>query len=119
MARTKKIPEPIQIPEPLRFETEIFTHRSRACSYVNNLSGDKPTVANGDVSFQRWKYTVELIEEPKEVLAERLQQLWDHAQNYHHWKPLRLAAATIGYELQGSPGTKTSGKEAPCPQKNN
>jgi hypothetical protein len=63
------------------------------------------TCFNGEVNIHKYKVTVEPIEEPKEVLAERLQKLWDECDNYHHWTPLEEAAKEIGYELKGSSGS--------------
>jgi hypothetical protein len=40
------------------------------------------------------------------ILAERLQKLWDECDNHHHWTPLRNTAKQIGYELQGSAGSR-------------
>jgi|LakMenEpi03Aug12_release.lakeMendotaPanAssembly.Ray.scaffolds.fasta_scaffold00097_106 hypothetical protein len=63
------------------------------------------TCFNGEVNIHKYKVTVEPIEEPKEVLAERLQKLWDECDNHHHWNPLQEAAEEIGYELKGSFGS--------------
>ena len=43
--------------------------------------------------------TVEEIEEPKEVLIERLRKLWSECDNHHHWGPLKATAAELGIEL--------------------
>jgi hypothetical protein len=71
----------------------------------HNLQSKKPSCINGDVSVHRYKVTIELIEESNEVLAERLQKLWDECDNYHHWTPLKNAAIQIGYELNGIAGS--------------
>lgn len=70
-----------------------------------NLKREEPTCFNGGVSIRKYKVTIELIEEPNEVLAERLQKLWDECDNHHHWTPLKNAALQIGYELKGSAGS--------------
>lgn len=66
----------------------------------------EPSSFNGDVRFRKYRITVEEIEEPNEVLAGRLQKLWDECDNYHHWTPLKEAAASIGYTLIGQVGSK-------------
>lgn len=71
----------------------------------NLLKGDA-SCFNGNVSIRKYKVTIEPIEEPNEILAERLQKLWDECDNYHHYTPLQNAAKQIGYELQNSMGTK-------------
>lgn len=68
------------------------------------LTKKEPSCFNGSVSFRKYKVTIEPIEEPKEVLAERLQKLWDECDNLHHWTPLKNAAREIGYELKGGAG---------------
>ena len=89
-----------------KHEKTAFAHEGYAEWYTRNTHGAEPSVVSGRVSFRKWKFTAELVEEPQEVLAERLQYLWDHTNNSHHWHPLREAAKSIGYELQGSPGSK-------------
>lgn len=60
----------------------------------------EPYVFNGIVGIRKWKVTAELIEEPKEVLIERLQKLWRECTNLHHMQPLRAEAAKLGIELK-------------------
>lgn len=71
----------------------------------HSLTKKEPSCFNGNVNFRKYKVTIEPIEEPNEVLAERLQKLWDECDNWHHWTPLKNAACEIGYELKGSAGT--------------
>lgn len=89
------------------FLKEAFSDENYAQRRIRDTYHDEPHVMNGIVSFRKWRFTAELVEEPTEVLAERLQHLWDHTRNTHHWQPLRKAAASIGYELQGSPGSRS------------
>lgn len=69
-----------------------------------NLTSENPTCFNGIVSIQKYKITVEPIIDTSEVLAERLQKLWDEATNYHHWIPIQNEAKKIGYTLKGNAG---------------
>jgi len=70
-----------------------------------NLKFKEPSCFNGNVSIRKYKITIEPIEEPNEVLGERLQMLWDECDNHHHWTPLKRAALQIGYELKGDAGS--------------
>lgn len=65
-----------------------------------NIEDTIPSCFNGIVRFRKYKVTIEEIIEPNEVLAERIQKLWDESTNYHHAEPLRRAAISIGYELK-------------------
>lgn len=63
-------------------------------------------VFNGYVSVEKYRVRVELVEESREVICARLQELWDTTQNSHHWAPLKEKAAEFNYELKGGPGNK-------------
>lgn len=73
---------------------------------LNNFKRDKPSCFNGIVNIHRYKITVELIEEPQEVLENRLQELWDNSKNYHDYEPLQAMAKKIKYELKNKRGNK-------------
>lgn len=73
---------------------------------LHNFRQNEPDCFNGVVAVTKYRITIEEIEEPKEVIAERLQKLWDTSDNHHHWQPIRNAAKQIGYELQGRAGDK-------------
>ena len=81
------------------------TFRKLGLYDLHNLQSKEPSCFNGIVSIRKYKVTIEPIEEPNEVLAERLQKLWDECDNYHHWTPLKNAALQIGYELKGDCGS--------------
>jgi hypothetical protein len=59
-------------------------------------------------TFRKLGYfeTREEIPESVEVLADRLQTLWDLSDNYHHSEPLLNAAKRLGYALKGDRGSK-------------
>ncbi len=65
----------------------------------SNLKREHPTCFNGNVNIVKYKVTIEPIEEPKEVYAERLNKLWEECNNSHHWNPLRAMAKKYGLEL--------------------
>lgn len=74
--------------------------------WLNQLKKDNPSCFNGMVDVEKYKITIEKIEEPKEVYQERLQKLWDECDNHHHWTPLKATAKRLGVELKGSAGNK-------------
>lgn len=103
MGKLKKIKSPI-IKEERFISFETFR---KIGSYEQpNLKSDNPTCFNGDVRIRKYKVTIELIEEPKDVIANRLQELWDNCDNHHHTSSLRFVAKEIGYELNGDYGNK-------------
>ena len=71
----------------------------------DNMKSKEPSCFNGLVNIRKYKVTIELIEESNDILAERLQKLWDECDNFHHWTPLKNAAKQIGYELKGRAGS--------------
>ncbi len=81
------------------------TFREIGSYQISNMTSEHPTCFNGNVNFRKYKVTIEPIEEPNEVLAERIQKMWDECNNHHHVEPLRKAAASIGYELKNRYGT--------------
>lgn len=65
----------------------------------------EPSAFNGFVKVRRYRITVERVSTDDEERA-AVQRLWEECDNYHHWQPLRDAAARLGFELVGSPGSK-------------
>jgi hypothetical protein len=90
--------------EPTRVVFETF--RKLGFYEVNDLTWEEPSCFNQTVRVHKYRVKVELVEEPVEVLHERLQRLWDHSDNFHDSDPLRAVAEELGYELQGSRGSK-------------
>jgi DNA helicase HerA-like ATPase len=67
---------------------------------LNNMRQDEPSCFNGNVRVRKYRVTVELIDEPEEVIRERIQKLWDECNNHHHWQPLKNAAKQYGLDLK-------------------
>lgn len=65
----------------------------------------EPKCFNGIVSIRRYKVIVEEIEEPIEILQERLEKLWLECNNSHHWEPLKQVAESLNYEFKGKRGS--------------
>lgn len=89
---------------------QFETFREIAAYERNNLKQKEPSSFNGWVRIKRYRITVEEIEEPKEVLCERLQKLWDECDNSHQWESLKATAKNLGYELKGSAGNLNNRK---------
>jgi len=66
---------------------------------INTLTQEEPTCFNGSVSVVKYRVTIEVIEEPVEVLQERVRKLWRECDNWHHWSPLKNEAKKLGFEL--------------------
>lgn len=56
-------------------------------------------VGNSHASIRRYRITVELIDEPKEVLAERLRMLWRGTTNGYDQDTLLREAKRLDVEL--------------------
>lgn len=89
----KKKPEP----KPKRHEIETF--RDIGQWEMRQISQSEPSCSNGIVRVHKWRVVAELIEEPVEVIAERLLKLWRESDNIHDMGPLKVAAAEIGFQL--------------------
>jgi len=98
----KTTPKPEPELEPIiTFET--FTHIGPW--RIRDWESPHPSCFNGNVSIRKYKVTIETVDEPVDVLAARLQKLWEESDNFHHVGPLKMEAAKIGYELQGRHGS--------------
>lgn len=63
-----------------------------------------PSAFNGCVEIRRYRITVELIDEPVEVLRERLKKLWREIERNHHlWHPMWDAGAKLGMTREDLP----------------
>jgi hypothetical protein len=75
------------------------TFRNIGNCAISNLTQKEPSCFNGSVSVVKYRVTVEVIEEPVEVLQERVRKLWRETKNMHHWMPLQNEAKKLGFEL--------------------
>jgi len=69
---------------------------------VREMKMDEPSCFNGNVRVRKYKVTIEEIKEPDEVIAERVQKMWDACDNMHHRSPLKDMAKTVGLDLRYS-----------------
>ncbi len=88
----KKFPETIT-----RLEVETF--RDIRPFHLDQLIASAPSCFNGRVQVRRWRVTAELIEEPIEIIRQRIRQLWWECDNHHHATPLMQAAESYGFKL--------------------
>lgn len=64
----------------------------------------EPSAFNGNVRVEKYRITIEKIEEPIEVIHERLEKLWRECDNWHHWTPLENTAKRFGYTFKSKCG---------------
>ena len=85
-------------PEP---KQRVFETFRRISSYeIGSMTRNCPTCFNGSVEVKRYRVTIEEIEEPDDVIRERLQKLWDECNNYNNRDPLRSVAMRYGLDLK-------------------
>ncbi len=78
----------------------VFETFTKISQYkIRDMTIESCSCFNGNVMVKKYKVTIEEIREPKEVIAERIQKLWDECDNMHHRGPLKAMAKTIGLEL--------------------
>lgn len=102
MAKKKDKPEMIKPSYPKVIETfrEVGEYE------ISGMRDAEPSCFNYKVSFRKYRITVELVDEPSEILGARLEKMWIECANHHHWQPLENAAASIGYKFKGANGSQ-------------
>ena len=50
----------------------------------------EPSSFNGMINVQKYKLTIELVEEPKEIIIERIKKLYEEETNWHNKDALNL-----------------------------
>ena len=98
MARAKKkdLPKPH---EPYRIEMETMRQPWASAREISVSMLASPDAFNGCVHVRKYKVTVEMIDEPIEVIQARIQELWDNCTSHQLWEPLKHMAARYGMEL--------------------
>ena len=76
------------------------TFREIGSFELRQLTQENPSCFNGMVRVEKYRVTVEKVEEPVEVIRARLQKLWDECENHHHREPLVRAGMKYGLDLQ-------------------
>lgn len=59
----------------------------------------KPSIGNFEVFLRRYRITVELIDEPNDVIQERLRTLWRNTRNHHEREKLATVARKLSFKL--------------------
>lgn len=75
------------------------TFRNIGSYEITNLTQKEPSCFNGEVCVVKYRVTIEVVEEPVEVLQKRVRKLWRECDNWHHWTPLQNEAKKLGFEL--------------------
>jgi hypothetical protein len=92
-ARRRKQAPP-QVEQRSSYPTVIETYREPR---LGDIRHPAPSCFNGDVRIRRYRVIVEVVEEPVEVLRERLITLWRSTErNPHRWEPMQRAALSLG-----------------------
>ena len=86
-----------------KYKKEIITFCKSSFGIVEKR---EPSSFNGDVEIKKYKITIEEIEEPKEILCKRLEELWTHENNFHQYHLLEKEAKKLDYEFKGEFGKK-------------
>lgn len=91
-----------QNPLPISIETfrEIGSYE------FGNIGQKEPSCFNEIIRILKHRVTVEVIVEPMEVYHERLQKLWDEADNIRNADVIKETTKLFGYELRGGVGNK-------------
>ncbi len=95
-------------------KASIETFRDPRGYWLNQVKKAEPSCFNGMVEVRKYRVTVELVDEPEEVIRERIQKLWDECENHHHWQPLKASGRRYGLELSHrKPTTQAQSAESP------
>lgn len=90
----KKKSKMIELPD----KVEIETFRDPRGFSLNQLKQDEPSCINF-LSIRKFRVTVELIDEPVEVIQERIKKLWYECDNHHAFDSLKAAGKQYGIAL--------------------
>ena len=82
-------------------ETKTFeTFRDIGSFELRQLTLNEPSCFNGMVRVEKYRVTVEKVQEPVEAIRARLQKMWDECDNHHHREPLARAGFKYGIDLR-------------------
>jgi hypothetical protein len=89
-----------EVMEKIEFET----FRKVGAYEIGGLTKKEPSCFNSQLRIEKYKVTIEKIEEPIEVLQNRLQEIWGNCDNHHHWDVITEKAKELNYTLVGHAG---------------
>jgi hypothetical protein len=82
-------------------DTKTFeTFRDIGPFELRQLTQNEPSCFNGLVRVEKYRVTVEKVQEPVEAIRARLQKMWDECDNHHHREPLARAGFKYGIDLR-------------------
>ena len=70
-----------------------------------------PGCFNGGVRVEKFRVTIEKVDEPKEETQRRILELWETTDNIHHWGLLKEEAKRLGLVLPPERMSKRSGEK--------
>lgn len=82
-----------------RYAPEVLETFMPPHHLISQLKRDEPACFNGMVQVERYRVTVELIEEPKEVIEARLRALLDKATRNDPKREILAEAKRLGINL--------------------
>ncbi len=94
-SRKKATPKPTGPQYPIIVETFQNVDGYR----LGQMRQEEPSCWNGTVSVEKYRVTIEKVDEPLEAIHERIRKLWRETGNHHHWFPLKAAATKFGLVL--------------------
>lgn len=80
---------------------ELITFRDVEGYNMNSFKQESPSCFNGMVRVEKYKITVEKIDEPIEVIQDRIISLWKKSNNHHDYYPIKACAERFGVSLEG------------------
>ena len=86
-----------------KYKKEIITFNNSCFGIVET---NKPSSFNEEVNIKKYKFTIEEIKEPREILCKRIEALWIHENNFHQYQPLKKEAEKLNYKFKGEFGAK-------------
>lgn len=98
MAKAKRrLPAPPVAADERR---EFITFRPVSDYQVSDMGQNVPSSFGGMVRVRRYRVTVELVDDPIEVIRARIVDLWERCDNHHEWSAIRAEAARYGLDLE-------------------
>lgn len=91
----------------------IETYRDPRGFWLNEVLQKEPSAFNSQVRVRKYRVTVELIDEPDDVIRDRIQKLWNECTNHHQWPSLRAQAKKYGLTLNHRAPNRRSDSERP------
>jgi hypothetical protein len=72
---------------------------------INNLKQEQPSTFNGMCRIRKLKVTIELVEEPIDIIHARLEEVWLHCDNWHNRECIEAEARRYNYTFKGDFGS--------------